>query len=81
MGCAAAGDDDAKAGALLIEALEALNKDLAVPTPKDYGIEKEAWDARMEIMAEQALASGSPSNNPRVPTIAEMVAIYTALYG
>jgi alcohol dehydrogenase class IV len=35
----------------------------------------------MEIMAEQALASGSPSNNPRVPTIAEMVAIYTALYG
>jgi len=34
----------------------------------------------MSTMAEQALASGSPGNNPRVPTIEEMVAIYVSLW-
>ena len=31
-------------------------------------------------MAEQALASGSPANNPRVPDKAEIVALYRAIY-
>jgi alcohol dehydrogenase class IV len=80
MGCAAATDDDARAGVLLIKALRSLNTDLAVPTPQGYGIDHSAWTERLTIMAEQAMASGSPSNNPRVPTITEMVNLYTALY-
>jgi alcohol dehydrogenase class IV len=80
MGCAAATDTDADAGTLLIQALRALNADLAVPSPQEYGIDRTAWMERMSVMAEQALASGSPANNPRVPTIAEMIEIYTALY-
>jgi alcohol dehydrogenase class IV len=32
-------------------------------------------------MAEQALASGSPANNPRVPGRAEIVELYRAAYG
>ena len=31
-------------------------------------------------MAEQALASGSPANNPRVPSKAEIVALYRAVW-
>jgi len=31
-------------------------------------------------MAEQALASGSPSNNPIEPSISDMVAIYQGLW-
>jgi hypothetical protein len=32
-------------------------------------------------MAQQALASGSPGNNPRVPDAAEIVALYRRVYG
>jgi alcohol dehydrogenase class IV len=31
-------------------------------------------------MAEQALASGSPANNPRVPNSQEIVAIYEKIW-
>ena len=31
-------------------------------------------------MADQALASGSPANNPRVPEKAEIMALYRAVY-
>ncbi len=39
-----------------------------------------AWEAKLPLMAEQALASGSPGNNPRVPDAAEIVALYRAIY-
>ncbi len=56
------------AAAKLVTGLEALNKDLSVPTPAEYGIKEADWNGKMALMAEQALASGSPGNNPRVPT-------------
>jgi alcohol dehydrogenase class IV len=31
-------------------------------------------------MAEQALASGSPANNPRVPDVAEIISLYERVY-
>ena len=31
-------------------------------------------------MAEQALASGSPANNPRVPDEAEIISLYRAVF-
>jgi hypothetical protein len=31
-------------------------------------------------MAEQALASGSPANNPKVPDAASIVALYQRVY-
>ena len=39
-----------------------------------FGIKEADWNGKMALMAEQALASGSPGNNPRVPTAAEIVA-------
>ena len=32
-------------------------------------------------MASQALASGSPANNPRIPTTGEIVELYRRVYG
>ncbi len=80
IGFARPGDPDPVAAERLAEGLAALNRDLAVPTPAGFGIDKAAWDAKLELMAEQALASGSPANNPRVPSKAEIVALYQVVW-
>jgi alcohol dehydrogenase class IV len=64
----------------LIEGLRDLNRDLDVPTPARYGIARERYRELMPVMAQQALASGSPGNNPRVPTVEEMVTLYERCY-
>src|SRR4051794_16129276 len=69
-------DADASAVAKMVAGLEALNKQLSVPSPAEYGIDEAVWNGKSELMAEQALASGSPGNNPRVPDKAEIVSLY-----
>lgn len=76
MGVAAEGEGDQSAVARLLEALAALNRDLDVPTPASWGIDAARWDSLVPTMCAQALASGSPANNPRVPDIAEMTSLY-----
>ncbi len=80
IGFAASDDPDAAAAEKLAEGLVALNRDLGVPTPGGFGIDKAAWDAKLPLMAEQALASGSPANNPRVPNADEIVALYQVVW-
>ena len=67
MGLATAADSAATACARLVEALRNVNARLDVPTPRSYGLDQERWTALLPLMAEQALASGSPANNPRIP--------------
>jgi alcohol dehydrogenase class IV len=73
-------DGEASASAKLVAGLEVLNKELSVPTPAEYGIDEAAWNGKMELMAEQALTSGSPANNPRVPDKAEIIALYREVW-
>jgi len=80
-GFAAADDADQLAGAKLVNGLDELNAELGVPTPGKFGIAAADWHSKKSLMAEQALASGSPANNPRVPDHAEIVALYEAIYG
>lgn len=80
MGIAEASESDASAGEKLVRALKELNDDLEVPTPKAYGIEEDKYRSLMPLMAEQALASGSPNNNPRIPTVDEIVHLYDEVY-
>lgn len=80
MGIATPQDADDKANQRLVEELKALNQDLEVPTPQGFGIDKETFFALCHTMAEQALASGSPGNNPRVADVPEMVALYQGLW-
>ncbi|BDH57568.1 iron-containing alcohol dehydrogenase [Tsukamurella sp. PLM1] len=75
------GDSDAALAQGLVTAIEQLCVDLAVPTPSAYGIDRARWDELSPLMAEQALASGSPGNNPRVPDAAEIVELYAEVYG
>lgn len=80
IGFAQAADGDELACTKLVEGLDALNAELGVPGPKQFGINAAEWETRLPIMAAQALASGSPGNNPRVPTADEIVALYRAVY-
>jgi alcohol dehydrogenase class IV len=80
IGFADASDPDPVAAERLAAGLVALNRDLDVPTPAAFGIEKPDWDAKLETMARQAIASGSPANNPRVPSEAEIVALYRVVW-
>jgi alcohol dehydrogenase class IV len=65
----------------LVAGLLELNLRLEVPGPQAFGIQRDAWFSQLEHMAMQAEASGSPANNPRIPTQAEMVALYTEVWG
>lgn len=76
MGVASGAEGDQSAAAKLLQELRDLNRDLAVPTPAAYGIDPAKWDGLLPTMAAQALASGSPANNPAVPTPEEIVALY-----
>lgn len=78
MGLADGGDNDAVACEKLVAGLRQLNADLAVPAPSDLG--HQADDAIWTLMAEQAFASGSPGNNPRVPTVVEIVGLYREMW-
>ena len=71
---------DQAAVAMLLDALRTLNAELKVPTPKAYGIDEKKYFDLMPKMAEQALASGSPNNNPRIPTAAEIVELYKEVW-
>lgn len=80
IGMAAPNDPDPVAADKLADGLAILNHDLDVPTPGAYGIDKRDWDAALPMMADQAIASGSPANNPRVPTKDEIVALYQVVW-
>jgi alcohol dehydrogenase class IV len=78
MGWADTMDSDTVACAKLVEGLRTLNDDLKVPTPSTLG--HQADDEMFALMARQALASGSPQNNPRVPDEAAIIALYQELW-
>tara|TARA_B100000315_G_scaffold236720_1_gene252808 strand:+ start:501 stop:1664 length:1164 start_codon:yes stop_codon:yes gene_type:complete len=80
MGTADDRDNDDTAVKKLLNELTRLNQDLKVPSPKAYGIGNNTYFSLLETMAEQALASGSPANNPRVPNSQEIVAIYEKIW-
>ncbi|PHK96480.1 alcohol dehydrogenase [Pseudoroseomonas rhizosphaerae] len=81
MGLAEPGTPDAAAADALLAELRALNAELGVPSPRQFGIDPAVWDSLLGTMAAQALASGSPGNNPRVPEAEEIVALYRECFG
>ena len=75
MGITDSGDDQYAVDAL-VEALHKLNSDLSVPSPKLYGIDEKQWFGNITLMAKQAIESGSPANNPRIPSEEDIVELY-----
>ena len=80
MGMVAANSSDAEAVAVLVRNLHHLNHTLKVPTPAEFGIDHQAWEESIPSMVQQALASGSPANNPRLPSEVEMKGLYHEIW-
>lgn len=71
---------DPKEGAeKFLEALEALTKELKVPTLREFGIDLQKFAAMEEKMAGDSVASGSPANCWKVLSKEEQIRIYDAL--
>ena len=57
-----------------------LTTDFLNSTLKEFGVKKETFFQSIDTMATQAIASGSPNNNPIVPSHDELVSLYKNLW-
>jgi alcohol dehydrogenase class IV len=64
----------------LVAALRRVNHDVGIPTVRGLNIPEERYRSLLEKMAADALASGSPANNPRLATAREIVDLYVTVY-
>jgi alcohol dehydrogenase class IV len=80
MGLARAEDSDEVACQRLVEELEALNADLAIPSLSEADVDSDHFERVVEEMAQAALDSGSPGFNPRSATKEEIVELYHQAY-
>ncbi len=80
MGYAQLRDSESEAAEKLVAGLRGLCRDLRVPTPSAFGICESTWNALLPVMADQALASGSPANNPRIAERDDIVGLYEKVW-
>jgi alcohol dehydrogenase class IV len=80
MGIDCNGLSEKEAAAKAVEFVKQLCVDLEIPNLKQWGIEKEQYEKVTSKMAEDALASGSPQNNPKVPNQNEIIELYEISY-
>jgi len=71
-------DQDAADG--LADKLYALNSLLSVPTLQQFGVTEDLFSTSFEQMSVEAIASGSPGNNPRVPSTEEVAVLYKEIW-
>ena len=77
MGWASESDSNDSACVSLVEGLRKLNNDLNIPRLGEVvKVTREAFDKKAEKMANDGIASGSPGNNPVVPTVEQVIEIY-----
>ncbi|SFE62374.1 iron-containing alcohol dehydrogenase [Alteribacillus iranensis] len=69
-----------EASAFFVNQVIELCRNLDIPNMKEWGVEESAFYSSLEKMAEDALDSGSPNNNPIVPKIEEMIKLYRRAY-
>ena len=63
-----------------VQSIKRLVSDVKIPTLKGLGIDKEELIRLSPKMAEDAIASGSPANNPRIATQEDIVDLYLLAY-
>lgn len=79
MGAASALDSDESAAASAVRAVRNLCSRAEVPTLAAWGIDRKAFRDSAPKMARDALASGSPANNPRLASEADIVNLYESV--
>jgi alcohol dehydrogenase class IV len=65
---------------LAAKAVKRLNDDLKIPTLRGLGVDEKRFHSIVSQMAADAIASGSPGNNPRKATKEEIVELYRKAY-
>ena len=65
---------------LAAESIARLVEDIEIPSLAELGVEEEKLAKLAPQMAEDAIASGSPANNPRRATKEEIVELYKLAY-
>ena len=76
MGENTTGLTDLEGAQLAAKAIKRLIKDVQIPSLRQLKVEKEKLDQLAPKMAEDAIASGSPGNNPRQATKEEIIELY-----
>lgn len=71
---------DKEAAAFAVNSVKKLCLDLNIPNLREWGIDRGKFEASISKMAIDALESGSPSNNPKVPTQEEIETLYRVCY-
>ncbi|WP_394238843.1 iron-containing alcohol dehydrogenase [Niallia oryzisoli] len=71
---------DEEAAELAVTSIKELCLQLNIPNLKGWGIDQKAYNEVLEKMAADAIDSGSPANNPRVPSHTELVELYQVCY-
>ncbi len=79
-GFAAAGDDDAAAGGALCQGLDALNRDLGVPSPQAYGIAWPAWEAAWTRWPTRRSPPAARRTTRACPTRREIMTLYRQVF-
>jgi alcohol dehydrogenase class IV len=80
MGENVTGLTDLEAAELANKAIKRLIRDVKIPSLKELGVQGERLDQLAPTMAEAAIASGSPGNNPRQATKEEIIELYKITY-
>lgn len=65
---------------LAIASIKEMCKKMDIGNLQQYGIDKDAFYAAIPKMVADAIASGSPANNPKVPTQEELIELYKIVY-
>jgi alcohol dehydrogenase class IV len=80
MGENVTGLTDLEAAELADKAIKKLIRDVKIPSLKGLGVQEERLDQLAPAMADAAIASGSPGNNPRQATKEEIIELYKITY-
>ncbi len=81
IGMAEENTPDAKATDMLVEGLYAMNDRLDVPSLSGFGIDQAARTDAAGQMADDAVRSGAPANNPRVGSVEEITDLFHEAWG
>ena len=69
-----------EAANLAARSIKRLVQDIKIPSLQELGVDKEKLGKLAPQMAEDAIASGSPANNPRQATKEEIIELYKLAY-
>ncbi len=81
MGVETSGLSELEAAQRGAETVKKLIKDVRIPSMRELGVDKEKLAQLASKMSEDAIASGSPANNPRQATKEEIIELYKVAYG